>query len=352
MATIERRGPGQFRASIRRKGLEPLRQTFPTRALAEAWARDIETKIDAGEPVLSAESQRTSLHDALDRYLREITPHKRGARQETSRIRHLKAHPIAQRPLARLGGMDLADYRDSRRAGVGFDRFRSERAAERTPKHQQGEPRPVGPDSIRLEIAIISNLFKIAATEWGMIGLTNPVKAMRKPKPGKARDRRLVGNEQEKLLEAAAPVLRQAIILAVETCMRRSELAGLRRDDVDLKQRTVRLVETKNGTARLVPLSPKALDALRALPARLDGYVFGWPATVRDDLTHDFGALCKAAGIKGLRFHDLRHEGISRLFERGWSVAEVAAVSGHLTWSQLKRYTQLRAVDLAKKLAA
>ncbi len=349
MATIERRGQGQFRATIRRKGLEPQRRTFPTRALAEAWARDIETKIDAGEPVLSAEAQRTTLHDALDRYLREITPGKRGARQEARRIGHWKAHPLAQRFVAQLRGVDLADYRDARAAGVAFERFRAARAAGEDPRHGADDPKPVGPDTIRLELAIISNLYKIAASDWGLEGLANPTRSVRKPKAGKERDRRFVGDEESRILEQCAPVFRQAAVLAIETAMRRGEMAALRWEFVDLKRCVAHLPKTKNGKARNVPLSPAALAALQALPRRLDGFVIG---LTPDGLTQAWERACKAAKVKGMRWHDLRHEAVSRLFERGWSVAEVASVSGHKTWSQLQRYTQLRAEDLAKKLAA
>lgn len=352
MATIERRGTGRFRAVIRRKGTEPLRCTFPTRALAEQWAREIESKLHNGEAVIGTEARRTTLLDALDRYLREVTPTKRGKRQETGRIRRLKTHPLAARTLAQITGTEVATYRDSRLAGVPYDRFVTDRAANLTPTHHNGDPKPVSTNTVRLELAVISNLYKIAMTEWGMAGLVNPVKQVRKPKPGKPRDRRLHGDEEERLLAEASPILKQAIILAIETAMRRSELAGLKRADIDLLRRTVRLQDTKNGDTRLVPLSPRALEALKALPVRLDGYLLGWPATVKDDLTHDFGALCTTLGLPGLRFHDLRHEAISRLFERGWSIAEVAAVSGHKTWTQLRRYTQLRAENLALKMAA
>lgn len=325
----------QFRATIRRKGHSPQRRTFPTRALADAWARDIESKIDAGEPVLSDEAARTTLREALDRYAREITPGKRGARQEQRRIALWKAHPLAHRFLPQLRGVDLADYRDARLAGVEFERFRTARAAGETPARGPDDPRPVGADTVRLELAIIGNLYRIAATDWGMEGLANPAKAVRKPAPGRARDRRLAGDEETRILSAAAPVFRQAIIIALETALRRGELAALRWSDVDL--------------ARAVPLSPRALDALRALPRRLDGLVVGLTG---DGITQAWARACAAAGAVGLRFHDVRHEAISRLFERGWSVAEVAAVSGHKTWTQLRRYTQLRAEALARKLAA
>lgn len=349
MATIERRGPGQFRATIRRKGHDPLRRTFPTRALAETWAREIESKIDAGDDVLSAEAARTTLHEALDRYAREISPAKRGARQELRRIEAWKKPPLAKRFLPQLRSVDLANYRDARLAGVAFERFVAARAAGEDPVHGKDDPRPVGNDTVRLELAVISNLYKIAVAEWSFTGLTSPVKAVRKPRAGKGRDRRLVGDEETRILEQCAPVFRQAVVVAIETAMRRGELAALRWADVDLERRVALLRETKNGEARRVPLSPAALDALRALPRRLDGRVIGLTA---DGLTQAWERACRAAGARGLRFHDLRHEAISRLFERGWSVAEVAAVSGHKTWTQLRRYTQLKAEHLAAKLAA
>lgn len=352
MATIEKRGAGQFRATVRRKGHEHQRRTFPTRQLAEKWARDIESKMDAGEPVLSSEAQRTTLAEALDRYARERSARKRGARQELRRIAAWRRHPLSRLPLARLRGADLADYRDARLAGVALERYRAARAAGEIPTHGPGDPRPVGADSVRLELAIVSNLYRVAALEWGMAGLANPAKAVAKPQAGAERDRRLSGDEEARLLQEAPPALRWAIILAVETAMRRSELAGLRRERVDLVRRVVTLHETKNGTPRRVPLSPRAVEVLREIPVRIDGYVFGPPRAVAEWWTHGFRELCARLAIDGLRFHDLRHEAISRLFERGWSVAEVAAVSGHKTWSQLRRYTQLRAEALAAKLAA
>jgi integrase len=90
-----------------------------------------------------------------------------------------------------------------------------------------------------------------------------------------------------------------------------------------------------------------ALEALAALPARIDGRVTP-PA---DWITHGFADLCDRLGIDGLTFHDLRHEATSRLFERGLNVMEVAAITGHRDLRMLRRYTHLRAEDLARKLA-
>lgn len=105
---------------------------------------------------------------------------------------------------------------------------------------------------------------------------------------------------------------------------------------------------TKNGASRGVPLSSRALTVLRSLPPSTTGRVFG-------DLTADavklsFRRAMDRAGITGLRFHDLRHEATSRLFEKGLNVMEVASVTGHKTLQMLKRYTHLNAIDLAARL--
>jgi integrase len=109
----------------------------------------------------------------------------------------------------------------------------------------------------------------------------------------------------------------------------------------------VYLPKTKNGEPRAVPLSPRALEALDELPARIDGQIL--PAA--DLITHQFGEACERAKVEGLTFHDLRHEATSRLFERGLQLMEVAAITGHKDIRMLRRYTHLRADDLAEKLA-
>jgi len=319
MATIEKRGPGQFRAIIRRKGYPPMRETFPTRALAEAWARSIESPIDRGEYVDQGEASTTTLHQAIERYIREATRAKRGARQEERRLRAWQRHPLAGKTLTRLRGSDFADYRDERLAEV-------------------------APNTVRLELAPISNLYKLARTEWGMEGLRNPLVNVRKPSPGRARERRLEPGEEGRILAECDLVMRGVVILATETAMRRGELASLRREWI--RGRVAYLPQTKNGEARAVPLSPKALQALADMPARIDGRVC--PAA--DLITHQFREACERAQVDGLRFHDLRHEATSRLFERGLQLMEVAAITGHKDIRMLKRYTHLRAEELAEKL--
>ena len=130
--------------------------------------------------------------------------------------------------------------------------------------------------------------------------------------------------------------------------MRQGELLGLRWGNVDLKNRVALLPLTKNGDSRAVPLSSEAVAVLVALPRPIDDVVF--PAE-RLTLYHAFTAACKRAGLTDFTWHDLRHEALSRLAERGdFSVLELAAVSGHKTLQMLKKYTHLQASKLAEKM--
>ncbi len=134
---------------------------------------------------------------------------------------------------------------------------------------------------------------------------------------------------------------------AIETAMRQSEILALDRKRIDLKKRVARLVDTKNGTSRDVPQSLAAMAVLEAAPREIGGRVFPVP---QQTLIAAFKAACKAAKIEGLRFHDLRHEALSRLSERGFGALELATIAGHRTLNMVRRYVQLHAEDLAKRI--
>ena len=326
MASIRKRGKSQYQVRITRNHTEQSR-TFDTRGEAEAWAAVVESEAVRGVWVNTREAESTSLREALDRYAIEITPSKKGAMRERQRIEQLQRHHIASLALAAIHGSTLARYRDERVAAG------------------------MGANTIRLDLAVLSHLFTIARKEWGMEGLSNPVQSLRRPRLPKGRDRRLTGDEEERLKTSCAdgpPWLLPIVALAIETAMRRSELLAMRWQDVNLQARTVHLRDTKNGEARTVPLSTAALQVLRELPRNIQG---GPVFTVGDSyLSHTFLECCRKAGIEGLRFHDLRHEATSRLFEKGLSMMEVATITGHKTLQMLKRYTHLRASELALRL--
>jgi Site-specific recombinase XerD len=207
------------------------------------------------------------------------------------------------------------------------------------------------PNTIRLHLALLSHLFAVAKIEWDMEALDNPVQAVRKPKLPQGRDRRLVDDEESRLLAACQsvnPELALIVQFAIETAMRQGEILGMTWDRVDLKRQIVRLPDTKNSEGRDVPLSLRAEQILTALPRRLHGKV--WTYT-QDGMRASWRRALAHAHITGLRFHDLRHEATSRLFENnGFNPMEASAITGHKTLQMLKRYTHLRAEDLAKRM--
>ena len=341
MATFDKRGDLQWRAQIRRKGYPVQRKTFNSRAEAEAWAATVESEMARGIFVSRQEAETTTLSFALDRYEREVSSTKKGVAREQERIRVWKKHPLVRRPLAAIRGADVAAYRDQRL-------------------------KVVGPNTVRLELALLSHLFTIARKEWGMEGLTNPVSVIRKPKPPQGRERRLKEGELERILAATeSPVLPSIVRLAIETGMRRGEIASLTWDVIDLKRRTIALSDTKNGERRIVPLSKEAVRIFSELPRRLDGKLWGietgWitkgflDAVVRARKGYEKECGDKRTApdktfLVNLRFHDLRHEATSRFFEKGLNPMEVSAITGHKTLQMLRRYTHLKPENLARML--
>jgi integrase len=146
-------------------------------------------------------------------------------------------------------------------------------------------------------------------------------------------------------------MLEPLVILALETAMRLGELLGLEWPRIKRDKRVAFLPLTKNGEPRSVPLSPKAIETLQRIPRNLQNQRVFWTWTRSDSVENAWRRVLVNAGISNLRFHDLRHEATSRFFERGLSLPEVASITGHKTWQMLRRYTHLRAEDLAAKLA-
>ena len=328
MATIIKRGSYQFQASIRRKGYPTQIKTFETRRDAEAWSRSIESEMDTGRFVPTKEADQTSLYDALKRYADEVTAHKRSSKSELRRIAVWQKHPLAQRSLSQIRGADIASYIRERRASVSSG-------------------------TIRLDLALISHLYTIALQNWGLESLDNPVLKIKKPAPGKARDRRLENGEEERLLEAcntsrSAPWLGAAVGLAIETGMRAGEILSIRWSQVQMKERAIRLDETKNGDSRTVPLTRHAVKILETLPRSIDGRVI---AAFYDSngMGNAFATARKRAGMEGIRFHDLRHEAASR-FAQIFSAQELARVMGWRTMQMALRYYHPRLDELLQKM--
>ncbi|MBZ9576766.1 site-specific integrase [Modicisalibacter sp. MOD 31.J] len=320
MATFQKRS-GSWRAIVRKKGYPQVSATFDTKAQAERWAKQIETEMAQSRFIDTREADALTIAAALERYEREISVHKKSYRNERSRLAILK-RDLGNYTLTSLRSSDVAAYRDQR----------LEVASGST---------------VRRDLALLSHLYTIALKEWGM-PVDNPCAKIRKPKLNNDREQRVSDAELGRILQAARErhaELASLITLAVESGMRRSEILELRRENV--KGSVAYLADTKNGSARAVPLSSVARAAIGELPSRLDGRLFSLRP---DTVTHYFAKCCKDAGVAGLRFHDLRHEATSRFFERGLNIMEVAAITGHKDLRMLRRYTHLNPSALAEKL--
>lgn len=353
MPTIVKTPSGTWKAVIRKTGFPTTSKTFRLKRDAEDWARSTEDEMVRGMYVKRSQAEKLIFSDAIDRYLREVTVHKRTSTQknEKQRAAILKEH-FGRYALAGITPDLVARYRDERLSGVNR-------------KDARGQPMPLRPNTVRLEMALLGHLFTVAIKEWGVGLVYNPVLNVRRPSPGAGRNRRLSAEEEAKLLALvdrySNPMLRWIVRIAIDTGMRSSEITSLRKGQVDLKKRVVLLKQTKNTTQRTVPLSKSAAQVFREAlsnPTRPDKETdlvfFGEPGKDGKRRPYNFnkawGAIKAEAGMLDLHFHDLRHEAVSRFVEAGLSDQEVSAISGHKSMQMLKRYTHLRAEDLVGRL--
>lgn len=325
MASIQNRGPHQWQASIRRKGYAPQFETFETKRAAEDWAKEVESQMARGTFIDRKEADRTTLGDLLIRYGNEVSPSKRSCRSELVTIRRLLRHPLALRPLSSLLNKDFSSY------------------------HKQRIKDGAANNSVRLELALLSTMFATAISEWDL-PIKNFIAEIKKPKTTPGRDRRLVGDEEERLLTAArasrAPALELFVVLAIETGMRAGNLVELRWEQIDFEQHVIFVNRTKTGAGLTVPLSEAAEAALLAFkPAAAFGKISSFYDS--NGLGAAFRQARKTAKIKGLNFHDLRHEAASRLAPLV-TTATLAKLMGWKSIAMAMRYYNPTSKELVK----
>ena len=341
MATITRTPSKTWKAVVRKQGWPTTIKTFRTRRDASDWARRTEDEMVRGVYIDRSGAERLLFSKALDRYLSEVSSTKRAstAYSEGQKSKALRKF-FGPYSLAAITPDLVASYRD--------ERLQANKSN----------------DTVRLELALLSHLFTVAIKEWRLGLMYNPVANIRKPSPGRGRDRRLSKEEEQALLKAcdkhSNPMLGWIVRIALYTGMRAGEIRTLTRRQVNLEARTVHLTETKNGSSRTVPLTRNAVAVLRQAldnpvrPLDTELIFFGEPGRDKVRRPYEFRPAwhrtVRAAGIDGLRFHDLRHEAVSRLVEFGLGDQEVASISGHKSMQMLRRYTHLRAEDLVSRL--
>ncbi|MBI2372383.1 MAG: tyrosine-type recombinase/integrase [Deltaproteobacteria bacterium] len=213
---------------------------------------------------------------------------------------------------------------------------------------QRGQPDDgpeikLGPATINRHIALLKSALKLAARDGYLH--RDPMRGVKMLREPDSRDRIATVDEYGRLIEAANPKLRLAIVIAYHSAMRRGEIAQLRWEYIDLKASMVRLPATitKTSEGRLVPLSAEAVNELRSWPRNLYGSVFG---TTSANISRRFASLTKKLGIEGLRFHDLRHTTATNLRRANVDVFTIAKITGHKSLATLKRYQTISADDL------
>ncbi len=308
MATIRKRN-GHWQAQVRRSGTRAISRTFTLRQDALFWAREQERVLELQTDVFEKKALlKKTLADLLHDYEAEVGQRLKSHHVEVHYFNQLRRTQFAQLTLDKLKPADIQRWVNARSA--------SHKAS----------------STVRL-LGLLSRAFNHAIKHHGVPLPFNPVERIIKPRINQTTIRR-IPSKVAKLLKSPACRIGWIACFAVETAMRRSEIAKLEWTDVDLERRLVHVRNTKNGHDRSVPLSSTALLALGEFK-RTDKTVFGMSSNA---IRLAWGRYKRCHEIEGLRFHDLRHEAISRLFERGLTTPEVALLSGHKTVSQLFRY--------------
>ncbi len=324
MATITRRGKG-WRVQVRVAG-RYFSETFHTKTAAQTWAREKEDAIRLGAP---AEAAPLTVRAAIDRYEMERREH---------------------RPLSATMRGNLTRWQES----LGEHDFATLTAEDVV---QHAKRRTCGPATMAMEVGALRDVYTIART-WGIRPALHPVdeamptlRKLRLVAKPKERDRRPTADELARLrtylLANKRVPMSDLMDFAVASAMRLGEVTRIVWADLDEAKRTIIIrdrkdPQAKEGNDQVVPMLGDAYTILTRQP-RKDARI--WPHH-EDSISRCWRHACAALGIRDLHWHDLRHEGTSRLFEAGYQIHEVAVVTGHRDWKSLKRYTQLRPESL------
>jgi integrase len=313
MTTIRKR-QGKYQVQVRLQG-QQISKTFKQLKDAKKWGVFYESKINLGND-LEIVDKNLSLRDLINRYLSEITPTKKGSESEKQRLNRLLKEPIVNQKIYQLRTGD-------------FLKFKNKRVKD-------------GNRTCAYDLVLLHHIYNTAIKQWCYPITHNPVSNIQKPKCNPPRERRLNDNELKYILNHKFKNnnMEHVIELAIETGMRKSEILSITTDDI--KDNCIYLSDTKNGSPRKIPLSNKIKEII-------DKSVL--PYSISSNAVRlNWYRMVKRSGIIDLHFHDLRHEAISRFFEKGLSIPEVSLISGHKDVRQLMRYTHLKINSLIDKL--
>jgi integrase len=327
---------GPFQARVRRAGFPTCTQTFEKQKDAKQWITLRESEVLRRELDDYREADRTTLSQMLIRYRDSLKKDELSDNSKWHRLTKIARDPVAGYRLSKLRPMHICEFRDRRL-------------------------KQVKPASIVAELNLIAFVIALARREWGIAVPKNIATSewVKRPKIGLEgeRTRRLevtaFADEEDKLFKALEncrnPVVTAFILLGLETGIRRGELLKLEwvNVNIELGYITLSALITKSKKPRQVPLTQRAIDALKTIE-KIGNMVF--EGETRDSIKCAFNRARKRAGIKNLRNHDLRHEFTSRLFENtDLRNAEIMLITGHSSEKMMWRYLHTRPSFLVER---
>jgi len=316
-----RKRNGKWNAQVRRAGIKTISKTFTQKADAIKWANSIELSLEKGVFIDYESSKKVKLSELYQRYKEEVTPTLKGRVQDESKIKILTKN-TGHILLSEVSSSLLAEYRDNRL-------------------------KVLSPQTVKHELSMINRVLKIAVNEWNYT-LPNGIPTVKYPTLPIGRTRRLNKEEEQRLFLHAAPYILNIIKVLQNTAMRTGELSKLNKDDINFDTKLADLIDTKNGDDRTIPLNSTAINSLNELIK--DSTTDKVLCFSSSYISHRFTKLCRTANIDDMVLHSFRHEAISRLFERGFSIMEVSTISGHRSLASLKRYTHINPSSLLDRL--
>lgn len=327
-----------YRAQVRRSGQPVMTKSFSlkmhgTLAAAEkeakAWVAKLETEINSGKKIGVHGKTGVLLGKAIERYLEE-------------------------NPALGKTGVDILGYLKKGIGHLYIDKLSDDDIVIYIQKKN------FGPMSGAMHFSFLSSVLIMAKVDWKLHvpEILDEARARLRIRgligSSRERDRRPTENEIKMLLDYKFPTpipMADIIRFAMSSAMRQAEITRIKHLTVDTKHKTVVITDRKHpkkkkGNHKTVPLLDESLAIIkRQVKVEGNDNIFPFnPSTIGTYFT----LACQALGIVDLRFHDLRHEGTSRLFEMGYQIHEVAMFTGHEDWKMLKRYTQLKAKDIRR----
>jgi len=339
MATFQHRGK-KWRAIVRRKGFAPQSMSFPTLGMARTWAERLEREQAQRVAAGKTDVDYWTVRQCFDWYMDPERGHEPWGRTKEADLSRVKGYAIADRIAAELKSPDyVAHIEGRRRTGAG--------------------PATAGNDLIWLRVVLEATRAGkgVPVNLQEMDDAAKNLRDRRLIQKSKYRDRRLEPGEEEKLLayfrgrDARSDIpMVDVMLFALATARRESEITRLRWDALRPDVGTAFLDDVKHprhktGNRKEFRMTPEAWAIINRQP-RTSERVFPYnPKSIGTA----FSNTCSVLGIPNLRFHDLRHEATSRLFELGYAIHEVAQFTLHESWATLKRYTHLKPADVPDK---